>query len=405
VLAVHKQPALTGIFDGLTGFSRVAVAVSGGSDSMALLRLVLDWSRQMHGPKQVAALTVDHGLRAGSADEARQVAAWCKDLSVEHYVLPWLNQKPSTGVQAKARAMRYDLLSAWCRSKESYVLMTAHTAEDQAETVKMRLQRTTTDRSLASIWPENEWHGVKLLRPLLSERREALRDYLRNLGQGWLDDPSNENTAFERVRIRQSLDSADVVPLQRIAMEAQTRVVLLDQQRRDWLISNIVVDDYAVVRLPRRLLEHESPALQIDILSWALQMGGDGKVPERSGVEQAVHWLGRGQESRRSINGAVLSARRHMIEVMREPGRMSGRGVKVPESGCVIFDGRFEVMAPPGSEVLPVGQPALLKRPKDVPALAFAAIPAVKLASGEVVSAVKSQIAGISATLCERFRV
>jgi tRNA(Ile)-lysidine synthase len=403
VLAADTTRALTGIFDGLTGFSRVAVAVSGGSDSMALLRLVELWHTQPNGPREIYALTVDHGLRPESADEAQQVARWCATLGIPHQVLKWLGDKPATGIQAKARQARYDVMSQWCRDAKVPVLMTAHTADDQAETVAMRRERTTSDRSLAAIWPENEWRGVKLLRPLLGERRESLRDYLNDIGQLWLEDPSNQNRTFERVRLRDSLLEQDVDPLRRLAKAAQDRVGLADDARQDFLQQHLKVDDYAVLRLPRQPLLAESSNLRIDVLSWVLALGGDGQTPERAIVEAISHWLEDGRENRRSANGAIVSARRHVIEIMREPARLHSRFVAVPAEGRVTFDGRFVVTAPEGAQVGSMGLPALLKRPKDVPALAFSALPVVKLQDQTLHSAVKSGRDDISAMLCERF--
>ena len=405
MLAADTTLALNGIFDGLTGFSRVAVAVSGGSDSMALLRLVTDWRSQPNGPREVYALTVDHGLRPESAIEAREVSAWCACLGVTHITLRWQGTKPTSGIQAKARTARYDVITDWCRDQRVPLVMTAHTADDQAETVIMRQQRTNTDRSLAAIWPENEWRGIKLLRPLLAVRRETLRDYLRGLGQMWLEDPSNSNTVFERVRIRQNMSEEDVGGLQALAVSAQTRVTAADAELKAWLSLHMKVDDYAVIRLPRSMLQAIAVDLRIDVLSWVLAAAGDGQRPERANVEAIATWLSDGRENRRSANGAIVSARRHVVEVMREPGRIRSRFVETPETGLVVFDDRFKVSAPPGSKVGPMGPPPLLKRPKDVPALAFSSLPVVKIADGSLYSALKSGRRDISAMLCERFRV
>ncbi len=405
MLVAETPFALNGIFDGLTGFSRVAVAVSGGSDSIALLRLVAAWRSQKNGPREVFALTVDHGLRVESAEEAHQVAGWCQGLNIPHHILHWRGEKPESGIQAKARVARYDLMSDWCREARVPVLMTGHTADDQAETVLMRQQRTNSDRSLAAIWPENEWRGLKLLRPLLRERREQLREYLRDLGQIWLDDPSNANETFERVRVRNTMREQDVNHLQALAGAAQVRVREADGELRSWLSQHMTIDDYAVIRMPRGMMATVPTEQRVDILSWTLAAAGDGQRPERANVEAIAAWLADGHESRRSANGAIVSARRNVVEVMREPGRIRSRYLAVPETGRMVFDGRFEILAPVGAQVGPMGMPALMKRPKDVPALAFSALPVVKLLDGTVHSLVKSSRRDISATLCERFRL
>jgi tRNA(Ile)-lysidine synthase len=404
VQAAEVTAGLNGIFDGYTGIPRVAVAVSGGSDSMALLRLVADWRGRAQGLEQIVALTVDHGLRVESKTEALQVARWCAPLGVPHYILQWQGEKPETGLQAKARTARYDLMAQWCRHEDFSVLMTGHTADDQAETVLMRQARTDSDRSIAGIWPENEWLGVKLLRPLLKQRREVLRDYLHGIRQEWIDDPSNENDNFERVRVRQSLKAADVPSLAAQAQAAQTRVAAVDEQAKHWLKTHLEVDVYAVVRLPRTILLQENFDLQHAVLAWAVTVAGSGEKPERSTVVALRDWIVTGRQGRRSASGAIISARRHSIEVMREPGRLRDRPQTVPEAGRVVFDGRFEVVAPPGSTVAPVGEKSPLKRPKQVPALAFSALPLVRVPGQAAVCAVGSGRDNISANLCERFR-
>ncbi len=405
MLAADTTHALTGIFDGLTGFSRVAVAVSGGSDSMALLRLAADWKNKPFGPSYVVALTVDHGLRTESAAEAAQVKQWCAVLGVDHFTLQWAGEKPATGIQAKARNARYDAMCQWCRQNNVAVLMTAHTADDQAETVLMRQQRTSTDRSLAAIWPENEWLGVKLFRPLLNERRQALRDYLNGLGQTWLEDPSNSNDAFERVRIRNGMDADKVEGLHALAGEAQERVRAADLEVKYWLQHNLNIDAYAVLRFPRETFHKLSTDLQADVLSWVVRVAGDGQLAERATLDTIAQWITAGRESRRSANGAIVSARRHVIEVMREPARIRSRFVAVDGQGVAEFDGRFLITAPQGAFVGPMGVPPQLKRPKDVPALAFSALPVVKMPDGSLISAIKSEDRTISVQLCERFRL
>jgi tRNA(Ile)-lysidine synthase len=405
VPAAETTQALTGIFDGLTGFSRVAVAVSGGSDSMALLQLVAAWRESPQGPREVTALTVDHGLRAESAAEAEQVKRWCEGLGIDHRTLVWAGDRPRTGIQAKARTARYDIMSNWCRENNIPILMTGHTADDQAETVVMRQQRTSSDRSLAAIWPENEWLGVKLFRPLLNQRRQALRDYLNGLEQTWLEDPSNSNDAFERIRIRNGMAVHDVTALHAVAEAAQHRVLRADADLKHWLQRHLTVDDYAVLRVPRSQFAALTTDQQTDVLGWVVCAAGDGQAAERASLEAIAQWIGEGRESRRSINGAIVGARRHVVEVMREPGRIRAKFVAVGESGVVLFDGRFLVTAPVGTWVGPMGPPPLLKRPKDVPALAFLALPLVKMTDGTLHSAVKSGIPVISAQLCERFRV
>jgi len=157
--------------------ARVAVALSGGPDSMALCVLADAWARRRGG--RVVALTVDHGLRSDSATEAAVVGGWMGTLGIAHQVLAWEGTKPRSGVQAKARAARYELLTGWCRRAGILHLVLAHEMEDQAETILMRLTRGSGRHGLAGMSAVSETSGVRILRPLLGVGRERLTATLR----------------------------------------------------------------------------------------------------------------------------------------------------------------------------------------------------------------------------------
>jgi tRNA(Ile)-lysidine synthase len=181
----------------------LGIAVSGGRDSMALCLLADGWARGLGG--QVTALTVDHGLRPGSADEARRVGDWLQERGIAHRLITWRGAKPETGIQAAARRARYELLTAWCRDAGILHLVLAHHQGDQAETYLLRLAAGSGDDGLACMAAVVETPGVRLLRPLLGVPRTRLTGTLKAFGQPWLDDPSNRDPAFARVRVRAGL--------------------------------------------------------------------------------------------------------------------------------------------------------------------------------------------------------
>jgi len=178
----------------------LAVAVSGGADSMALLLLAHRWARAGHG--KVTALTVDHGLRMGSAAEARQVARWCRARGIAHVTLRWAGAKPATGIQAAARAARYRILEDWCARRCVLHLLVAHHADDQAETVALRRERGSGADGLAGMSAIVETPRLRILRPLLGVPKARLAATLRRAGQGWIEDPSNRDAKFARARLR-----------------------------------------------------------------------------------------------------------------------------------------------------------------------------------------------------------
>ena len=246
MLAARAEPDLELIFSKLENHSRIAVAVSGGSDSMALLRLLAQWAKSRIGPLQIFALTVDHGLRAESSAEARRVAAWCAALGLHHETLRWEGPKPASGIQAKARTARYTLMTEWCLRNSVSVLLTAHTADDQAETVLMRQRRTQSALSLAGIWPTREWNGIQIVRPLLETPKSNLQRYLNDFGQEWIEDPSNHDRKYERVRIREELREG-LASIGAIAALSQIEVKVAEQKSKAWLQACATVSTLGLV--------------------------------------------------------------------------------------------------------------------------------------------------------------
>jgi tRNA(Ile)-lysidine synthase len=180
----------------------VAVAVSGGRDSLALALLAHEWATERGG--QVLCLIVDHGLRTAAADEAAATRDRLSRRGIAAEILQWVGAKPERGVQEAARAARYDLLFDACRRHGILHLLVAHHADDQAETVAMRAARGSGPDGLAGMAALVEHRDARLLRPLLGVRRDRLTATLLERGMTWIDDPSNADPRFERVRVRQS---------------------------------------------------------------------------------------------------------------------------------------------------------------------------------------------------------
>ena len=194
-------------FDGLMALvapfenpPELAVAVSGGADSMALCILAEEWARRRDG--RVVALIVDHGLRPESGDESRATADRLAVRDVASVVLTWEGPKPETNVQAAAREARYRLMTDWCRDAGVLHLLLAHHRDDQAETVLLRLGRDSGVDGLAAMAAISEGPAVRLLRPLLGVSKRRLVATLRARGVSWVEDPSNIDPVFARPRLR-----------------------------------------------------------------------------------------------------------------------------------------------------------------------------------------------------------
>lgn len=247
----------------------LAVAVSGGPDSMALALMLAEWAHARDG--RLDAVTVDHGLRPESAAEAEQVGRWLARLpGVTHRTLPWSGPKPESGIQAAARAARYRLLAGYCRDAGILHLCVAHHRDDQIETHRLRAGHGSTPLGLAGMSALRCLDGVRLLRPLLGIAKAELTALLEARGQGWIADPSNADPAFERVRLRAAAD-----PVQGFA-QAEPEAAALHR-----------------LGLERRRLEEETAALLAGTLT--LYPGGWGELdPAAFAASGASHRLALG---------------------------------------------------------------------------------------------------------------
>lgn len=216
----------------------VGVAVSGGSDSVALLHLAAGWAAERK--TKLLVLTVDHGLRPESAAEAGRVADIARALGYAHRTLRWTSPQPR---QSAARRARHQLLAATLRDAGGCLLLTGHTADDQAETLLIRARQGSgwyglagmRALSLSPVWPEGA--GVWIARPLLQARRAALRHWLEGEGTRWIEDPSNVNPVFERVRVRALLAARPGLTERVLGIQARLAVLrtLEDSALGAWL--------------------------------------------------------------------------------------------------------------------------------------------------------------------------
>lgn len=280
------------LMDRIGGFEpapRLAVGVSGGSDSLALCLLASDWARARGG--EVLALTVDHGLRADSAEEAARVGRWLAGRGIAHEVLAWTGAKPRAGIQNAAREARRALLAERCRAGGILHLLLAHHRDDQAETVLLRFSRGSGPDGLAGMAGVRELGACRLLRPLLGVPHARLEAFLRAAGQPWVEDPSNRAERFARGRLRHS-----VAVLAREGLEAAR---LADTARRCGRIRAVLDADVAGLL---------AGAAEIHPEGWlSLEPGFARGVPEEVALRALARCLA-------TVGGAVLPVRLQALE-------------------------------------------------------------------------------------------
>jgi tRNA(Ile)-lysidine synthase len=180
----------------------IVLAVSGGPDSIALLWLAARWRRALARGPRLIAVTVDHGLRPEAAREARDVKRLARSLELPHRTVRWTGAKPKTGLPAAARAARYRLLAEAAQTSGATHILTAHTRDDQAETLLMRMLRGSGIAGLAAMARQSERDGVWLARPFLNVSKSQLVATLEKAKIGFADDPTNRDSHFTRPRLR-----------------------------------------------------------------------------------------------------------------------------------------------------------------------------------------------------------
>ena len=190
------------LFADWRGVPAIVLAVSGGPDSIALMWLAARWRRALARGPRLIAVTVDHGLRPEAAAEAREVKRLARSLDLPHRTLRWAGPKPRTGLPAAARAARYRLLAQAARTSGATHILTAHTRDDQAETLLMRMLRGSGIAGLAAMARESERDGLLLARPFLDISKSRLIATLRKAKVGFAEDPTNRDTSFTRPRLR-----------------------------------------------------------------------------------------------------------------------------------------------------------------------------------------------------------
>ncbi len=362
---------------GLADVRALGIAVSGGGDSMALLHLAAE------AGIAARAVTVDHGLRPEAAAEAAEVARVCAGLGVPHDTLRWQGWDGRGNLQDQARRARYGLMADWARAAGLDAVALGHTRDDVAETFLMRLARGAGVDGLAAMQARRRHEGMLWLRPLLRFSRHDLREDLRRRGAGWIEDPSNENPAFDRVRIRKAMAGlADLgLGCERLAQVAGHLAdvrAALDHQTRQAAGRLVTLDRGDVI------LGHEALTLPAEILRRLLRQAVQWVAsteygPRGPSLAQATARLTEGRGV--TLHGCRLVLRREGLRIFREWQAVRG----VVSATDAPWDGRWRLEGPEiaGQQVRALGPLGLLSCPdwraSGMPRTSLLASPAVWL--------------------------
>ncbi|MBT4888523.1 MAG: tRNA lysidine(34) synthetase TilS [Rhodospirillales bacterium] len=362
----------------------VSVGVSGGADSLAFVILLDAWTRERGG--RVIGLSVDHGLRAESGDEAIQTGKWLHAAGIEHHILPWIGQKPTTAIQAQARLARRELLLNWCRDAGILHLAMAHHGDDQAETYIMRLAKGSGTDGLAGMPMIKEFSQARIIRPLLTIEKNRLVATLQAMKQDWIEDPSNMMERFERVRVRNTLMSMNDAgaSVQNIASAmadyGQTRAEL-DVVCASVLARCAQLHGAGFAHLNATALCGEGDVLGIRALGrLLLVIGGREYGAERDKLHRAYEAL-KSSNIKRGITlaGCRIIANKDGYLICRENRNLPGE-VVINAGDAVYWDQRFRLKASVGGQscvLAPLGENGWQGIAKQNPELKSSKVPVV----------------------------
>jgi len=359
----------------LGDFPVLMLAVSGGADSMALLHLVARWRDQLaEGTRpEIYVATVDHGLRPESRREAEFVAEAAAAAGFSHDILTWTGEKPQSGVQAAAREARLRLLAGLAtrkvkdyarrhgRGDVELAAVTAHTLDDQAETVLMRLARGSGIQGLSGMHPCVERDGLFLLRPLLGTSKVRLVATLQAVGKAWIEDPSNEDHRFERARWREArpvLESLGLTApaIARSARRLQRVQMMVSEAAGRWIADFGDMHGGAYASLRLEAFENGGEVALRGLQAVMQRLGGEAASAELSQVETVYEGLCEAAKTNSdmpavTVGGCIIDAiaRRGAIDpvarVFREAGNNGLSKLELGAGETGLWDRRFRIVA------------------------------------------------------------
>lgn len=326
------DPALAAAFAPFQGRRKILLAVSGGPDSTALMLLASTWRASCPEAPELAVATVDHGLRPEAREEAEAVGSLARSLGLAHTVLELPTCLPSSRLQEAARNARYVALLAHAHAIDADVIATAHTRDDQAETVLFRLMRGSGLSGLSAIPLVRELGGIMLMRPLLGWEKSELVAACAAAGVDFVRDPSNADPRFARARLRALMpvlarEGLDAARLSRLASRMERADAALEAFV-DAAMPGLWSANENGVTLDRQALGALPEEVGIRILGRAVEQVGDGPV-ELAKLEALHVWLNalpEGAGGGRTLAGAMIHARRSTVLIRRAPPRRMVKG-------------------------------------------------------------------------------
>lgn len=361
--------------------NNIAVAVSGGGDSMALTLLLNQWCLKKN--IKLNAVTVDHSLREASKQEAENVSTWLRQHKIDHEVIEWVGKKPQSNIQDAAREARYKLINQWCSERKIQHLFVAHHKDDQAETFFIRLLRGSGVDGLSAMkpislmpHPLSHKNDVKLYRPLLSIGKERLLKTLDEFKQRWISDPSNENENFTRIKVRKLLENSEIEGLDRDKLaataEKMSRVKSLLDELTDQAESDYVqLNPLGYAELSQYFYENLHEEISLRLLSRLLKKISGGTHPTRyQKLLSLYESIKKPDFAGQTLAGVIIfKTDTGQITFVREAASIRDNKV-ITGMKQYLWDNRFLINAKPNSgTLLPFSEDLMLVLNRESPAI------------------------------------
>jgi tRNA(Ile)-lysidine synthase len=328
---LFPDDAIRRLFSPFEGAPGIVLAVSGGPDSVALMLIAARWRDLLEAPPPVYVATVDHRLRANAAREAALAADWAAELLLPHAVLAWEGVKPKSRIQERAREARYELLFRYASTFGANYVLTAHHADDQAETILFRLLRGSGISGLAGMEKTSARHGMILGRPLLDYTKADLVAYCAAKAHPFIEDPSNDDPAYARTRLRrlacllaaEGLDRAKLLRLGRRAARAEAALAERAHAVRAQLPARREAGRFTA---DLSALQDEPEEILLRVLACELKSAGSGKTIRLDRLEVLAARLAlalhAGTGYRATLGGAALRLDScHTLTIVKESAR------------------------------------------------------------------------------------
>lgn len=335
---------ICGLFSSYINHDRIALAVSGGRDSMALMYLVYRWKAHLALNIEIEVLTVNHNLRKAAEDECGFVQKIAKNYGFKHKVLIWEHEHVETSIQEKARKARYQLMLDYVREENIDTILTAHTSDDNIETFIMRLAKGSGLNGLKSINEIRHEDRIQIQRPLLSLSRSLTTEILRSTGNEWVDDPTNDDERFERVKIRNNIS---LLSSFNISSDNLTKTIqrLARAHESISFFTNLVSEElvelselgHANVNFDK--LRYYPKEIILRVFAKALTDVNGGNV-SLSSLEAVFAELIKTERSK-TLNGCQIIPQKNKYVIVRENRGISPVEIKINER--ISWDGRFDV--------------------------------------------------------------